>query len=258
MNNRIFGQCLFVLGIAAAVLFWLGEYTNVDITLADWMFDFSRHEFPWKEHWFAAVFMHGSMKVALIAFGVALVALLAADYMMLSGFLDNDMRRGLRVVAASFVLIPTTISMLKSTSIHACPWDLQRYGGTAPYLRLFELPTSHIAAGHCFPAGHASSGLWLASFAVFWLPARPRLAKAGIVLGMIPGAVLGWVQQMRGAHFMTHTLWSMWYAALMIVLLARWQYRPANEERANVVRENATAPDRQGLLPNAVLSSDEA
>jgi len=258
MNNRVLGQCLLVLGIAAAILIWLGEYTNVDIMLADWMFDFSTHEFPWREHWFAAVFMHGSMKVALIAFGVALVGLLAADYVMLSGFLDDDMRRGLRVVAAAFVLIPATISMLKSTSIHACPWDLQRYGGNAPYLRLFELPTSPIVAGHCFPAGHASSGLWLASFAVFCLPARPRLAMTGLVPGMVPGAILGWVQQMRGAHFLTHTLWSMWYAALVIVLLARWQYGPPNEAGINSGSGNATAPDQQGLLPNAVLSGEKA
>jgi membrane-associated PAP2 superfamily phosphatase len=29
---------------------------------------------------------------------------------------------------------------------------------------------------------------------------------------------------MRGAHFMTHTLWSMWVAGLIIAILARLLY----------------------------------
>jgi membrane-associated PAP2 superfamily phosphatase len=202
------------------------------------MYDFSKHEFTWKHNWFAAVFMHQSMKVALIAFGLALLALLVADYTILSGFLANDTRRGLRVAVASFIMVPLVTSALKSTSIHACPWDLERYGGTSPYLRLFESLPEHVAAGHCFPAGHASSGLWLAAFAVFWLPRRPMLAAASFVLGLMPGAILGWVQQMRGAHFLSHTLWSMWWAGLVIVVLARLLYSSATTELAG-----STQPD---------------
>jgi len=36
---------------------------------------------------------------------------------------------------------------------------------------------------------------------------------------MLLGAALGWIQQMRGAHFLTHTLWSMWIAGSFIVTL---------------------------------------
>lgn len=111
--------------------------------------------------------------------------------------------------------------MLKSQSIHHCPWDLQRYGGYAPYLRLFDSLPDGVKAGHCFPAGHASSGLWLAAFFVFWLPSRPRMACFMFMVGLLPGLMLGWVQQLRGAHFLTHTLWSAWIASLLILILAR-------------------------------------
>jgi membrane-associated PAP2 superfamily phosphatase len=30
------------------------------------------------------------------------------------------------------------------------------------------------------------------------------------MLAVLVGLGLGWVQQMRGAHFMSHTLWSGW------------------------------------------------
>lgn len=238
MNDKIFRQCLLALGIAAVFLFWLNRYTSIDVALADWMFDFSKHEFRWRHTWFAAVFMHESMKIALIAFGLALLALLVVDCTILPDFLANDTRRGLRLVVASFVLVPLVISVLKSTSIHACPWDLERYGGAAPYLRLFESLPVQAVAGHCFPAGHASSGLWLASFAVFWLPRSRTLAAVGLGLGLVPGAILGWVQQMRGAHFLTHTLWSMWTACLVIVVLARLLYSSPTTEVAGTVHRD--------------------
>ena len=221
MNEKIFKQYLLVLGIAALFLFWLSQYTDIDLRLADWMFDFSKREFAWKHSWFTAVFMHESMKIALIAFGLALFVLLTVDCTIMRGFLADDVRRKLHVVVSSSVLVPLVISVLKSTSVHACPWDLERYGGDAPYLRLFEALPVHTVAGHCFPAGHAASGLWLAAFAVFWLPARPRFAAVMFVAGLMPGAILGWVQQMRGAHFLTHTLWSIWIASLVVVVLAR-------------------------------------
>ncbi|WP_374709539.1 hypothetical protein [Massilia scottii] len=33
------------------------------------------------------------------------------------------------------------------------------------------------------------------------------------------GFALGWVQQLRGAHFLTHTLWSMWWTCLIVSIL---------------------------------------
>lgn len=245
MTDKLFTRALLWLGIIGLVLIWLGRYTNVDVALADWMFDFSKHEFSWRNNWFAAVFMHESMKIALIAFGLALLVLLVVGRFFVRDFLTADTRRGLYVVAASFLLVPLVISLLKSASIHACPWDLERYGGDAPYLRLFDALPPQVAAGHCFPAGHASSGLWLAAFAVFWLRPRPLLALGAFVLGLAPGAILGWVQQMRGAHFLTHTLWSMWIAALVMIVLCRLLYGPARSVQANV----ACPPDlanRQG------------
>jgi len=32
---------------------------------------------------------------------------------------------------------------------------------------------------------------------------------------------VGWMQQLRGAHFLTHTLWSIWIAVLIVYLLYR-------------------------------------
>lgn len=219
MTNRHFLHGLIaLLGIAAALI-WIGRYTDLDLYFADMMFDFSINEFPWREHWFTGYFMHHVMKVLMMGIGMAPAAALIADILMKRTLFDDVARRKVLVVVAAFILIPAAISLLKTLSIHHCPWDLERYGGFAPYLRIFDRLPPGASPGHCFPAGHASSALWIASIAVFWLPGKPGRALTIFCLGLIPGIALGWAQQMRGAHFLTHTLWSAWIAALITLCL---------------------------------------
>lgn len=63
-------------------------------------------------------------------------------------------------------------------------------------------------------------GLVLAALVIFWLGRCTdidlRLA-ATLALGF--GFLVGWMQQMRGAHFLTHTLWSMWIACAIAFAL---------------------------------------
>ena len=205
---------------SGVLLLWISRYTSLDLLLSDWMYDAAQQDFPWRTSWFATVLMHVWMKYLLTGIGAAMLAVLAVAYAC--GWPDAAMRRRLAVVVACWVAIPLTVTLLKSSSMHHCPWDLQRYGGYAPYLRLFDRLPPGIKAGHCFPAGHASAGLWLAALAVFWLPGRPRMAALVFVIGLVPGLLLGWTQQMRGAHFLTHTLWSVWIASLIILVFARF------------------------------------
>ncbi len=221
MPKQFFRQTLCILLFFALLIIWIGRYTDVDLRLADAMFRPTGQVFPWKDNWFAEVFMHHWVKYCLIIAGVSIVGLLMVDLYRSSKWLDYATRTRLVVVALSFIIVPTVISILKSQSIHHCPWDLQRYGGYAPYLRLFDSLPDGMKGGHCFPAGHASSGLWLAAFFVFWLPGRPGMAYLMFLGGLLPGLMLGWVQQLRGAHFLTHTLWSAWIASFLILILAR-------------------------------------
>jgi len=63
--------------------------------------------------------------------------------------------------------------------------------------------------------------MWLAALAVLWLPHSPRKALLAYAGGASVGLLLGWVQQMRGQHFLTHTLWTAWLtSAVLVALLA--------------------------------------
>lgn len=208
--------------IASAVLIlWIGYATDIDLALADAMFDRARGVFPWQHAWLAERFNHELLKTALQLLAFAVVTVAVWDGCKPRRSWTVARRTGVRVLALSAVLVPTVISVLKRFSDSHCPWDLQRYGGNEPYVRLLELMPAGLPAGHCMPAGHASSALWLLAVAVFWLPSRPRMAAAVGVAMLVFGIAVGWMQQLRGAHFLTHTLWSVWIAVLIVNLLYR-------------------------------------
>ncbi len=207
--------------MSALMLIALNQFTNIDLILADYYFNFQTKHFRWKSTWFAQQLMHVYVKDCIMLFGIALISFVLVDAVVTFKGMTSWLRTRLRFIAFAAVLVPTIISLLKQQSALHCPWDEQRYGGTAPYLRLLDAVPSSMQAGHCFPAGHASTGLWLASFCVFWLPHRPRVAVGVFIAGLGGGFVLGWVQQMRGAHFLSHTLWSMWIASAIIFIMLR-------------------------------------
>ena len=210
------------LAVVAALLLALGEYTDIDAWLADAMFDRARGEFVWRHAWLAEVVLHDGLRRLLIAVGIGLIGATLLDAWRPFRQLDRVDRLRLRVVALCAVAIPLTVATMKALSFSHCPWDLVRYGGAAVYVRLLEAAPAGAAPGRCFPAGHATSALWLAGLAVLWLPHAPKKALAAGLAGIGAGIALGVVQQARGAHFFSHTLWSAWIAVAIVVATVLW------------------------------------
>lgn len=109
-------------------------------------------------------------------------------------------------VLASVLLV----SLIKSFSDTSCPWDLAEFGGTVPYVSHWAWAVRDGGAGRCFPAGHASAAFaYLGGWFVL-RRAMPRRAGVWLATAAILGGVLGLAQQWRGAHYMSHTLWTAW------------------------------------------------
>ena len=215
-----------VLLITAGVIFWLGRCTDIDLMLADALYDPGVHAFPWRHAWLTETFSHVILKELLSAAAAGVLLIALHDTWRPRRTRNQLARVRLRVVALSALLVPLVISLLKQTSVAHCPWDLARYGGAEPYLRLFDALPFGVQAGHCLPAGHASSALWLVSLCVYWLPLRGRTARRVAAAALAFGGAVGWMQQLRGAHFLTHTLWSAWIACaivFLLVLVLQWQ-----------------------------------
>lgn len=209
---------LALLGTALLLLL-VGQYTDIDRWLADLHYDASAGGFPWRNTWFATDFMHGYVKNVLVWLGLITIAAALADLVSPRRFLPAQRSTQLRILALSACLEPLIVKSLKQTTYLQCPWSIDLYGGSAPMLRILDTVTATMQKAACFPAGHASTGMWLVALAVFWLPGKPRRAALGYLAGLSIGLALGWVQQMRGAHFLTHTLWTAWIASALLLLL---------------------------------------
>lgn len=199
--------------ITAVCMLLIFELTPLDIWLED---DYAvAGGFVGDGNWWLEVFSHQWVKWAVIF--LALLVWLRVLVGLFKPRWQVHQRRWL-AVALAMMLAPAAVGVLKHFSDSHCPWDVQRYGGTAPYVKLLER-TPVAEPGRCFPAGHATSGFALFGFALFWRGRNQRLSNLVWGLAFTTGFVLGWGQQMRGAHFLSHTLWSAWVCWAVCLLL---------------------------------------
>jgi membrane-associated PAP2 superfamily phosphatase len=131
-------------------------------------------------------------------------------------------------IAVTALLAPLAVSSLKWFSVTSCPWDLDMFGGVARYFSHWS-SIADGGSGHCFPAGHASAGFGLLGGYFAFRNAAPRISRAWLQGSLAAGMVLGVAQQIRGAHFMSHTLWTAFICWCVAYALdsARKSWRPA-------------------------------
>lgn len=131
-------------------------------------------------------------------------------------------RRPLVYLLLATALSTAAVGLLKRWTNMDCPWDLLRYGGDKAYYGLFMHRPSILGHAKCFPAGHASAGYaWIALY-FFFLSTRPRWRWWGLGFALGLGALFGVAQQLRGAHFLSHDLWTLmicWFIAFALYLL---------------------------------------
>ena len=207
---RITGVCLFL------VLAW--EATGLDFWLTSLVA--STDGFAARDHWILALVLHeGGRALSGLLLALLAVCVLWPRDVVLG--LSRRRRLWLLLAVASAMLL---VSALKRLSATSCPWDLQGLGGTfawVPHLRWGEVDGG---PGHCFPAGHASAGFaWIAGYFA-WPRAHP-MARRWLLTAVAAGLLLGVAQQLRGAHFMSHTLWTAWicWAWTGLLALGHWQ-----------------------------------
>jgi membrane-associated PAP2 superfamily phosphatase len=198
-RHRLYGLTLLLL---APLLLW--DMSGLDLPLAR-VFG-SAQGFAWRSHPTFVLLLHELPRHA----STALVLALGVGAWRPWGFLRLLGTADRVQLVLSIVLAALTVTAVKRLTTTSCPWDLVEFGGTANYVSHWLWGVSDRGPGHCFPAGHASAAL---GFAAGWFVLRrsaPRLAPGWLVAALVGGAVLGLAQQLRGAHYMSHTLWSAW------------------------------------------------
>lgn len=181
------------------------DFSSLDMWLAHQMADASG--FLLRDHWLLKSGLHEGGRIA--AWLLVLALSLAVWWPV--GWLAriSPLRRAQLVVTALVSVV--AIGTLKSFSATSCPWDLADFGGVARYtLHWTGFSVGDGGGGRCFPAGHASSGFAFLGGYFAFRHTDPAIARRWLVAALAAGLVLGVAQQLRGAHFMSHTLWTGW------------------------------------------------
>ncbi|MBV7541408.1 phosphatase PAP2 family protein [Acidovorax sp. sic0104] len=162
--------------------------------------------FPLRDHWLLVQVLHEGARY--LAWLLALVLTLGVWWPQ--GILRRLDVAGRLQIVASALLALAVVSMVKNLSHTSCPWDLAEFGGVARYASHWALGTLDGGSGRCFPAGHASAGFAFLGGYFALRRTAPGAARWWLGTAVAAGFVLGGAQQMRGAHFMSHTLWTGW------------------------------------------------
>ena len=194
-----------------ALVAW--EASGADLRLARWFGDSAG--FAWRDAWLTSSLLHSGGR--WLAWAVLALLVWDTARSQPSGPPRRERLYWLSATVAALVLVPT-IKRFTSTS---CPWDLLPFGGTVPYVPHWWLRVLDGGPGHCFPSGHAVAAFAFFGVYFLWRPYRPALAQAALAAVWFLGGVFGWAQMARGAHFLSHILWSAW-ACWAICSAAAW------------------------------------
>jgi membrane-associated PAP2 superfamily phosphatase len=199
--------------------------TSLDVSIAGTAFyDSVHHRWIGADSWWINGLIHAGGQWLLRV-------LIVAALMLWVWTLQRPSRKPLRRPTAYFVvasvLSVSVTGLLKSvTNVH-CPWALSVFGASQPYLHLFDPRPASMGPGHCFPAAHAGCGYALLAFYFIFLERRRAIAHAALALGICTGLLFGIAQQARGAHFLSHDLWSAFLVWLICLTTYAFVFRAA-------------------------------
>lgn len=208
---------LYTAAVLAFALLW--ESSGLDLAMAT--LSGGATGFALRDHWLLTDVMHQGARLLAWVF---MLALSLGLWWPRGPLRRLNWSERLQLVLSGWLAV-LVVSLLKGMSATSCPWDLQQFGGVARYLPHWQgFLMSDGGGGHCFPGGHASAGFaFVGGFFAFRRKA-PELALRWLAAAVAVGLILGLGQQLRGAHFMSHTLWSglfCWLSAWGLDLLWR-------------------------------------
>ena len=205
---------LLCLTIIAALTF---EHSQFDIRISELFYSHGQWLIQKDAQPYAFIFYDGP-KALLILLALYLITVLILKYRhslnsisatnssKLHKFITPLSIREISCLLTILIVVPTSIALLKGVTHVSCPNHLTLFGGSLPYLNVWQNIVADTPA-KCFPAAHASAG-----FSLYGLAFLPTLKKYRYKI-FESVTVLGWTmglyKMLFGDHFFSHTLVSM-------------------------------------------------
>lgn len=225
------------------------EFTDLDLVLSDPFYDFAAKRWPEQEAFWSAVVVHKGGKFFVWGLGSVPALVLLASFRVRAW---ARFRRVCLYTIACFGGTPMVVAILKVLTNRDCPWNMTRYGGKVVWTRLFEAGpelAEGVRRGACFPAAHAATGFGVIALYFAARACGVRRAWLWALPGVGLGLLFGYGQQVRGAHFASHNVWSLavgWFLALGLYRLfgGRARLSPHRAAAANAPAVTAAGSAR--------------
>lgn len=206
-SSDVWWQAGAILLFAGLISVW--DILALDLSVSQWFGN--SQGFALRTHWFWQRVLHDAIRwPAWAAIGFFI-------WLSMRGA-GTALKRDARWALGGALIAVLAVQWLKRNSATSCPWDLQVFGGVAHYVPHWVWGLRDGGPGRCFPSGHACVAFgFLPVWAVFKRHLQwPKWVLAGLILA---GIALGGVQVLRGAHFVSHVLWSGWVCTVVAVVM---------------------------------------
>ena len=239
----------YLIPIIAAVLGILSQYVGLDIWLAQQFYDPQQHIWPYQDNWLTQTVIHrgGRDLIGLLVIGTLVFFIMS---LLVARWRPWRLAAGYLLVASlSGMLI---ISQLKSHTHIYSPWDLKMFGGLYPHIRLFDTVSQNSPVGFAFPAGHAGGGYALLSIYFLLRQTVHRYRHYFLLIALLVGMIFGIDQQIRGAHMLSHDLFTFsicWMSCLVWAKLF-FNRQAKNKTRPALARTNIPLQHENSLSAN--------
>jgi membrane-associated PAP2 superfamily phosphatase len=172
--------------------------------------------FALRDHWLTEGVLHSGARELAWVLAIVLVVGIWRPLPFARVLTRHERVAWVATTLACVILIP----LLKQVSLTSCPWSLAEFGGSASYVSHWLVGHADGGPGRCFPAGHPTAAFCFLPGYFVLRRAAPAAARAWLLATLVAGIVLAGVQVVRGAHYLSHTLWTAWWCwALSLAML---------------------------------------
>lgn len=201
------------------------EYFNLDYLLGNLFYDANNKMWPLRDYWLTKTVLHDWGQKLSISMGIITFLSLIASLVYKKW---QSYTRLLFYLFIASVSGPILIAILKNFTHIYCPYNLTIFGGDKPYIRLFDPVNINLPIGHCFPGGHSSGGYAFISLYFYMYILNQKYKFHGLSIGIFIGTIFGLTQELRGAHFLSHDICSLficWFlSAILFVIIFHKQF----------------------------------
>lgn len=199
--------------IVSLVLMVFFHETGIDEKLSSHFF--IKNEWIYRDNFFLEKILH---KGGVLFSSAILVGLIIYFFSLLIKKTSDKKR----INYIGFIIISTLITIIsifffKRWSTLPCPWNSTIYGGGTIRPTIWQMFSLNFPNAHCFPGGHSSAGYSLLSIYFGHLCIYGKRNYMSLLPGVLLGVIFGITQQMRGAHYLSHDM-----GTIFVSIMSSW------------------------------------